>query len=340
MITVGHLAQHILQLQPDRAPARLALYHYLIHHCDPEQELKTEVINRFVLRCLSFEHWQKNRKELQMDLEACLQSYTDTYRVMFTAQHIQWPAELQVMKLENLDEMRLITEAYLREKEDGSTKIQVLIERSERIVALKLRADHSFEVQLFPEFVYLKGGKLHPLVQDLSLHYDASLTFAPHRIQHLPIDQNSTARFRFSEEGCTGRLIRGYTFQKAMTFDGGKMNKFPILFYPIKRLEQLFINRKSDPMYVELVQLLEKAVELLRAGHPEAQKFARAAFDRGRLALEQIFPDDNLVRLLVNSLEVVVRTDLQRAQSSPSPAAKLITSDLDETWDDQGIQIL
>lgn len=340
MITVGHLAQHILQLQPERSPARLAFYHFLIHHCDPEQELKTEVINRFILRCLSFEHWQKNRKDLQLELESSLQSYTDSYRVMFTAQHIQWPAEIQVFQIENLEEMKSVTETYLKEREDPSTKIQVMVERNERVIALKLKQDQSFEVQIFPEYVFLRGGQLRPLVQDMSLHYDSSLTFSAHKVQHLPIDQHTSARFRFSEEGCTGRLIRGYTFQKAMVFDGGKMNKFPILFYPIKRLEQLFINRKSDPMYVELVQILEKAVDLLRAGHPEAQKFARAAFDRGRLALEQIFPDDNLVRLLVNSLEVVVRTDLQRAQSSPPPTSKHITSEIDEAWDDQGIQIL
>jgi len=85
--------------------------------------------------------------------------------------------------------------------------------------------------------------------------------------------------------------------------DGGNLHRYPVLFYPLKRLEQFFINRKSDPMYIELTGLLEKALELMNTGHPEAFKFANAAMERGRLALEHIFPDDKLVRLLINNLE-------------------------------------
>ena len=54
---------------------------------------------------------------------------------------------------------------------------------------------------------------------------------------------------------------------------------------------------------MELTGLLEKASDLLAQKHPEAPRFAEAAMERGRLAFEQVFVDDRLLRLLLENLE-------------------------------------
>ena len=122
------------------------------------------------------------------------------------------------------------------------------------------------------------------------------------QIQYIEVAPNIIARFMVLGNGTHGTLIRGYTFQKADAFRGGKISSHPQIFYAIKRLEQHFVDRKTDPMYVELTQILEKAIELLNMRHPEAKSFSQAALERGEQALENIFPDDNMVRLLTQTL--------------------------------------
>lgn len=342
MVTVTDLAKHILLLQPQKEAARLALYHYLINHCDPDQELKTETINRFIQRTLIYDHWQKHRPLLQGEIEGILQSFSDSHMVQFSQAQILWPNDTQVVRIEKPHNMRLIVETDLEKWAPESSKIQVLIERNERVVALHLKADHSFDVHVYPAVAFIRNGELKPLCHDQRLSYDRNLQFKAGALQHCPTDANTTARFRMTPEGCIGKTIKGYTFQKGEILDGGKLNRFPYLFYPVKRLEQLFINRKTDPMYIELIQTLEKAVDLVRTQHPEAAKFAKAAFDRGKLALDQIFPDDNLLRLLINTLEVVVRSG-QGAPRTFTPSSnssnELLTRD-QEPWDIQDIPIV
>jgi hypothetical protein len=89
-----------------------------------------------------------------------------------------------------------------------------------------------------------------------------------------------------------------YTFQKTGGFEGSELHRLPTLFYPLKRIEQFFINRTTDPMYIELTNLLEQASDLMARQHPERLRFAEAAMERGRLAFEQVFVDDRFLRLL------------------------------------------
>jgi hypothetical protein len=159
------------------------------------------------------------------------------------------------------------------------------------------------KVTVFPPLAKLVNGELSPLHGELTTSYDHDLQLAPKAVQQLDVGAHTIARFQIGEQGCSGNLIRGYTFQRYAAMDGGRLHKYPMVFYAVKRLEQFFINRATDPMYIELTQLLEKASELLAQNHPEAEKYARASLERGQLALEQIFTDDKFVQLLINNLE-------------------------------------
>lgn len=317
MTVVSHLAKHLLYLKPEKDPARLSFYHFLIHLCDSEQKLSSELIDQFVLRAMSFEHWQNHRPYLHQEIENALQSYHETHQIDLISGMKRWPRSMQVVRLENLEHLGKIIERDLERVSSLYTRSRVVVEDDDRAIAILVTPEGGVEIRIFSPLCFVEDGELRPLEQDLGLSYDSQLNFKPHALQHLSVDSHTTARFRFSSEGCAGKFVRGYTFQKSAVLDGGKLNRFPSLFYPIKRIEQLFINRKTDPMYIELVQILEKAVDLVRQNHPEAQTFARAAFERGKLALEQIFPDDNLVRLLINTLEVVVRQDTAPVRNEP-----------------------
>jgi hypothetical protein len=164
------------------------------------------------------------------------------------------------------------------------------------------------------------AGDLEPLNPLLKIHYTPELSLQFQKVQYVEVAPSVMARFMILGPGIHGSLIRGYTFQKAEEFKGGSVAQYPQVFYAIKRLEQYYVDRKSDPMYLELTQLLEKAIELVNLRHPEALTFGQAALERGESAKENIFQNDNMIRLLTQTLRsslqnnrnLIVTSDKQR----------------------------
>ena len=325
MAHVTSLAQHILSLEPDKDAARLCLYHYLKNLCEATEPVNSELLNRFYFRALTFEHWQKNKTHLFHEVTSILQHFQDTSRELLPLDGTLTLEDLQVVPLENVRTLELIVDKYLRSTSAPFDQFRTIREGTDgdsyRVIAITLQGDRTLKVTAFPNVAMIRNGELVPLCQDFNVAYGADLTLLPAAAQSIEIGPHTAARFSATHEGIFGTIVRGYTFQRFSTLDGGGLHKYPMLFYPLKRLEQFFVDRKSDPMYIELTNLLEKALELMNSRHPEAMKFAKAALERGQLALEHIFPDDRLVRLLINNLEKTVALEVTSHSLQASYAA-------------------
>jgi hypothetical protein len=216
-------------------------------------------------------------------------------------------SDIQAIAIESQANLVAFITRYFEDRLKSLEQFRVFPEGKNRAVAILMTADRDLTVTVFGPTLKMIAGELSPICMDYTLHYGPDLMLAPNKLQQVEVGGHvgghTVALFRLGPEGCRGTLIRGYTFQRYAAIDGGNLHRHPILFYPVKRLEQFFINRKTDPMYVELTDILEKAVELLGQGHPEGMKFGRQALERGQFALEQLFPDDKLVRLLINNLD-------------------------------------
>ncbi len=322
MVNVTSLAQHILQLEPDKDAARLCLYHYLKNLCEPSETVTAELMNRFYHRALTFPHWQENKIHLFGETTSILQHYLsknpnealDLGQILITEQ-------IQVVKVDHLYNLEAMVSRFMETQISPLDQLRVVPEGDDKIVAIWLKSDRTVRVQVFPKIAAFINGQIWPLCMDYSLSYTPDLVLNPNVSQQIEVGPHTVARFRMTQEGCRGTIVRGYTFQKYSAMDGGSLHRYPILFYPLKRLEQFFINRKTDPMYIELTGLLEKSLELLTQRHPEALKFGTAALERGRLALEHIFPDDKLVRLLISNLEKTLALEAAQAGHATSQAA-------------------
>jgi hypothetical protein len=76
-------------------------------------------------------------------------------------------------------------------------------------------------------------------------------------------------------------------------------------------------------MYIELTNLLEQASDLMARQHPERLRFAEAAIERGRLAFEQVFVDDRLLRLLLENLERAILLEKRKPPYETLPEENL-----------------
>lgn len=312
MAHVTALAQHILTLEPDKDAARLCFYHYLKNLCEPTEPVNSELLNRFYCRALTFSHWQQNKLRLFQETGAILHHFQETEQNTLPIAEVFLPDQIQVVPAETTRTLELVIGRFVEKMASPYDQFRIVPEGDDKMVAITLQGDRSLRVTVYPKVLAIREGELLPLCQDFTLFYTADLQIHPMAHHQIEVGPHTAARFRYGPDGIQGTIIRGYTFQKYSAMDGGGLHRHPILFYPLKRLEQFFVNRKSDPMYIELTGLLEKALELLNGGHPEAFKFAGAAFERGRLALEHIFPDDKLVRLLINNLEKSLALEMAR----------------------------
>lgn len=325
MTTVTRLASHLLSLLqtnpeasgavPSVDAARLAFYHFLKNMCEPGEPLSTATLDRFFRRSLTHAHWVENKTALFNEVFNSLQHFSNQHGEAVPLPPFPTAADIQVVRAESFRSLERVVEDWIQSHQGPTDQIKVLNDRDEKLIICKLSIDRSFSVHIFDRLLALREGRLEPLTDDMAVHYTSELRLDPYRLSQIEIAPHLVARFRNEHAsgsqigGIRGLAVRGFTFQKSASFEGGELHRHPLLFYPLKRIEQFFVNRQTDPMYIELTSLLEKAADLLTQKHPEALRFAEAAMERGRLAFEQVFIEDRFLRLLLENLERAVQLE-------------------------------
>lgn len=302
MNTTTHLARHMLSFQPNKDAARLCLYHYLIHHCDPDTPLSPQLFENFCRMSLVHEHWQHNSTHLSQELQYIIQHYNETFLLDWSLKDFVFPDYWQVVPIKNSIEGIYIFEKWLERTSPEGTKKRVVFTKDKNYLLLLQNLDQSLSVVHASPLMLIRKGELEPLTMAIRLEYNDNLELKTDTTQYLKVDSHSYARFRVNQKKLTGMIIRGYIFQNQMEANG-RLNQYPNLYYPMKKVEQYFIDRKTDPDYLELVDVLEKAVELFRIHHPEARSFGEEAWNRGQDALDNIFINDNVIAALVDQLD-------------------------------------
>lgn len=302
MNTTTHLARHMLGFEPNKDAARLCLYHYLIHHCDPDTPLTPKLFENFCRMALIHEHWQINCMSLSQELQYIIQHYNETFMLNWNLKDFVFPDHWQVVTIKNSIEGIYILEKWASQNLQAVGQTKVFYTRDKNYIVLARDASDNISVIHASPLMLIQRGELQPLTMAIRLEYDSQLELKPDQSHYVKIDSHTYARFRINKKNISGMSIRGYIFQNHQKFQG-KLNEYPSLYYPLKRMEQYYVERKSDPDYQELVAVLEKGLELLNLGHPEAAQFGEAALERGQSALDNIFINDNVIQTLVDQLK-------------------------------------
>lgn len=340
------LAQHILSLEPEKDAARLCFYNYLKNLCEATEFVNSELLNRFYFRALVFPFWQKNKDHLFNETALILQSFQKENLEILPVDSAIDPRSIQIIQVDNYRNFEFVVTKHLSSFLNSNEKLSTLPENHHnpsQLIAFVLHSDRTLNVKVFPLVAVLCDGEVSPLCHDFTLTYRSDLSLHSEIAHQLDLGNESSARFRVTHEGVFGTVVTGHMFQRSALLDGGNLRKYPALFYAIKRLEQFFVDRKTDLTYTELTALLEKAVDLLNERHPEAGKFAKAALERGRLAYDHIYSNDRLLQLLITNLEKTIalalnvqQTKVLRSVQAPPPGTFPIPIDSqdlkDEPW--------
>lgn len=342
MTSVLQVAQQLLQSEPQREPARLALYHYLknfraLHPGDsaPGEEFTPELVNAFYARALSFTHWQQNAQALEREIRRLIEGWLLAADPDFAYQQVRHPTQMQLVTLEKPQDFQaVISQSVNKQLAKGDTS-RLVLDQADRLLAFILTAAGGVRIHIYSPLMTIRQGELVPLVEDNVLYYTPNLELDPQSTQQIDLGPFLTARFHAFDGVCTGWILRGYTFQKFESPNESPMARFPKLFYAVKHLEQFFVRRESDSLYTELTALLEQAVELIQEGQPEGVKLGAAALRRAQLAFENIYTGDRVLDLLIRDLQNNL-SQVGQNRSAPLPSPVLAIDHL-EAEDDNSL---
>jgi hypothetical protein len=319
MLKVRTLIKYLFENNPQASPARLTFFNYLSHFADTEALLTAETIENFFASCLDYAHWVQNRPALGQEVKQVLQMCAAASDIALDLRDVKWPQDTQLVELEHLSDLTDSVQVYLNSIYKKNERYRLLLDQNKKILAVVLHEDHSVSVRSFDRKMILRHGQLEPLRKDLTLTYLPSLDLAPNLIQKIEVSPFVTAQFQSTEDGFRGCLVRGYVFQKFIDLRGENLTAHPKLFYAVKRLEQHFIDRRTDPFYRETVIALEKTIELVKKLDPEAIAGATDILARAQNALEYVFAGDRMLGLLIRDLQNtlssrIVETTTQKAE--------------------------
>lgn len=296
MLKVGDLIKHLSENNPEDTPARLTLYNYLVHLADEDASVSVELLENFFAVCLDYAHWQQNPTQVGEEVRELLADSVD-----FTG--LKWPEETQILEIEHVPDLTDALQCYLNSIYKKGEKYRLIVEPDKRVMAIVLLPDHSICVRTFDRKMMIRHGQLEPLKKDLALYYTADLELDPTQVQKMEMAPFVIAQFQADSDGLDGCLVRGYTCQKFFDLKGENIASYPKLFYAIKKMEQNFINRQTDPFYQQTVTALERTIESVRLGDPDATQKSMDVLAQAQNAVEYVFTSDKLLNLLIRDLQ-------------------------------------
>lgn len=304
MLKVGTVLKYISLQKYQLSPALLTFHNYLQHLWDEDEPWTSSILTHFFNDCLLYPHWIQNRVSLREDLQECLEAFQIQEQVDLGLSSLRWPDQLQVVEIEKNQDFSDLINSYLtfQYKKTGS-RFRLVGDNDKMIYGVILHPDRSLSVRQFDRKFLIREGSLEPLRTDLEIHYTNELDLETELPQKIEVAPFVTCRFVHYGETTSANLVRGYIFQKFHEFRMAPLESYPRLFYTLKRIEQFFLRRESDPFYIRLTQELERGLHLLRVGEPVDAATLTDLQVRAQNALEYVFHGDKLLGLLLRDLD-------------------------------------
>lgn len=309
MRTNGDFGKFLYEQRPQSNQGLLAFYNYVRLFTDLHAPFLPETVLNFYIKALSFEHWQQNALELSQITFHVLFKFLGPDINAKAWANLKKPEQIQIVKIKDHRDQLEIIKQYL----PLNVQSQIFADKNNIAHAVIALPQGRIQVRTFNDLGYIHNGKILPLVQDRILDYDKNLELIPNKKQQLQISPFVTAHFTVRDEMIVGDYIRGYTFQSFQKIELHGFHQDSNILYSLKKIERFFIDRSTEPLYVELVQVLEQTLDFLRRDLTGSAELGKKAYIRGQNALENIFVDDKMLAVLLNEIHTYIGHSLDQS---------------------------
>lgn len=292
----------LYDLRPQSNQALLALYNYVRIYSDLSAPFSPEIIFNFYIKSLSFEYWQKNAIELSQFTNNALFRFLGTEINAKAWASLRKPEDFQIIQIKNAKDQLEIIKQYLY-KAKPKTPSQIFQDKNSIAHAVTVLTNGNIQVQTFDDQAFIHNGEIIPLIQDRKLEYSKNLELLQETKQQIQISNFVTAQFSLKDNMVIGDYIRGYTLQSFQRIELYGFHQDSNILYALKKIERFFIDRSTEPLYIELIQLLEQTIDFLKKGINGSHELGKKAYIRGQNALENIFVDDKMLAVLLNEIQ-------------------------------------
>lgn len=303
MLRVRQFEKYLSEINPHATPVRQALHNYIKNFHELDEPLSVELFNQFFDLALDDPHWARLRGPLSHEVQALIKNFTSFYQTPFSTVEIKYPEHRQLIEIEQASDFEAVVQSYAQRLCEPADHLKVINDQSKRFLVLLLKADSTLQVRSVQKKFMLRSGQLEPLIPQLMLQYNAKLELDESFVHHIEVSPQMICQFTVQDQKLSGVISRGYVFQKFQTFTSAALHEIPRLFWALKRIEQFFISRETDPFYTEITRQLEKMSQVPRLTSTEAQQVVPVLLGQAEAALEQIYRDDKKLADLIKEVK-------------------------------------
>jgi hypothetical protein len=302
MMTNGEFGKFLYELRPQTHPVKLTLYNFIRNYTDLNATFSPDTILKFYFKALSFEHWQKNNLELAQEVRLVLQKLSQLKNLDETFKKLKHSDQIQILKFFHKSDQLEMIHNYFKNKKLNYT-FKVYSDKGTTAHAVLVFPHGLVHVYSFDDQAAIINGQLKPLSLDRKLEYTPQLELSATSRHSIQVSRFVEAHFHIQKNQYIGEYIRGYTLQAYKKFEVSSLQEELQLLYAIKKIERFFIDRASEPLYLELIHVLEQTIEFLKKNHPGCIELGQKAYSRGHNALENLFIDDKMIHILLKEIQ-------------------------------------
>lgn len=338
MLKIGDLIKLLSGQSLQMQPVILTFINFLQNSYRQDEAFTSDLVQNFLNECMEYPHWQQNRESLTTELQKALATTISAFFDLRQLQVLKWPKDTQVIELESVTDQAELVTNFLKSQEKNTDKIRVVYDpNSKRTLGFVLAEDGSITIYSFNNKYVLRKGHLEPLRTDVCLKYDKNLELLNGAIQKLEIAPYVYARFIIDDALAFGGVARGYVFQKIQELKGQPLENYPKVFFALKRIEQFFIKKDSDPYYIQLIQSLEKSILAIKLDSDQALENSVDLMVRAQNATEHVFVGDKLLQLLIRDLQLLLEN---KTLPAPSPSKTSQNPETEFPWRTQQLDLI
>ncbi len=303
MIHCGQLIKYISDYNVSQNQSLTAFSNYLTYLCEETQPFSGKVFKNFVFEALSYVHWQQNKNQFTQDLKKFLTAYFKEQSIEVDFSQLTWPTDIQVIELERIEDCLEAINSYLTYTLKEGEKFRLVSTGDKKVTAIILNTDRSITIRQYDKKFTVRSGNLEPLRVNQVIHFGSDLKLNPDHLSLVEIAPFVLCQMKGSMHQTRANLVRGYLFQKFLELKDKPITTYEKLFVYVKKLEQYFLVRESDDYYHELIQQIENSSSLLRMKVENSNENATETLIQAQNSLENIYPDDKILGLLVRELQ-------------------------------------
>lgn len=319
MLKMAHLLKFLTELNPHTSPIRLALYNYIKAFHTADEPLTANFFESFFCHMLDYSHWLSNKSHLGHEVALLLKNFNGFYQNKLDISEVKFPENIQVFEVENSKDCEDLLKEFLVTTYGPNAQIKLQFDQK-RWFAFVLSENHKLSVfQLDKKFI-IRHGQLSPLRKNLLLEYDANIELLPEAKFTFEISPHHIAQFQVKNERVSGVITRGYMFQKIQEFTDAKIHEVPRLFWALKRAEQFFITRDSDPFYQDLSKKLHDITQGIWEKNSESwQNYMSILLSQSDSALENVYIGDKTLEELVLKVRQILTSEKSEVCTTIQP---------------------